>query len=108
MWKLIAVLFVLFILSTAVKADEKVIAEQTMMGSGVLCDTLDQVKEVVKTNGEKKVEGCGMLTNPIVVRIIAIDTQVSHGYKYLLVRYEINGVKEPQYGVFNRIQLTES
>lgn len=106
MWKLIAVMFALFILSTTVKAEERVIVEQTLMGSGILCDTLDQVKEFVAHDGKKEVAGCDYLNQPVMVKITALEAYVAGEYKYLLVRYNIQGVEESQFGVYTRIQLT--
>ena len=97
----------------ASQVSETVLMESTIAQGGLLCDSEEQTKLIIKLLEENKtfseavnsVEGCGVLMVPARMRVVAIGVHETDTYKYLLVRYEFLDLRvPPQFGIGSRVE----
>lgn len=92
---LLACVLLLLAMSWA-RAEEHVLAEDTVGVGGLICDTADEVRTYVTSKGADIPSGCGELIIPMRMRVVMIDVIGD----IALVRYEfLDGQLPPQFGI---------
>lgn len=109
-------LFAIIALMITARAQEpeEVLAEAQMGQGGLICDTQQQVLQFIilqdagvsPLEAIRTIDGCGVLTRPQLMKVIAVGTHTTEAHKYLLCRYEFLGSDmPPQYGIAARKSL---
>jgi len=84
-------------------ADETVLSESTVTMVRLACDTQEEVSEFLKYGDKREIAGCGSLSRPMRVRIVAVGMHKGERYSFLIVRYDfLDTLLPPQYGVGGR------
>ena len=81
----------------------------TLTPGVLICDTADQVKQVIATAFAEKVDGCGVLQKPMFADIVLTETHEADGKRYALARFELpfdNGAVVMQFGIWGVAELT--
>ena len=89
-------------------SEETVLMESTVGEGGLICDKPEEVEAYLKlmetgqshSDALDRVDGCGNLLRPTLMRVVAIKTFETGKGKYLIVRYDFLSFGNlPQFGV---------
>lgn len=79
------------------------VPDAILMEQGMICDQIEEVVDAItlieKHESPMKVSGCGMLSKPVVMKVVSLGTYDTAKGSYHLVRYEFNG--QVQFGIFS-------
>lgn len=98
-----------FLITTAAAAQsppsEVVLTEETVGVGGLICTTREEVARFIgllesgKT-GQEEIPGCGILSQPARMRIVAVGIHETEEAKYLIVRYDfLEAPIPPHFGI---------
>lgn len=90
------------VIATSANAESKPL----MIGGGYICDTLDQIIELIETKATKQIEGCGRLQGRFPATVTPVVEYKAHGLNFNLAQYDFVvpvpwGVQR-QYGYFGK------
>lgn len=114
MRKLLVVIFCL--LTSVAQAEEKVLQQNVQMGNGMVCDSSQQVKDVLDLLeaglpaqvAVASVGGCGFLQAVLDLNIVQLGVYNGKDYQYVIVRYEFTAPGVPvQYGIYARVKTSD-